>query len=240
MNPRRRDYVLVAISLTITLLLANSPLAGGRESNSDIEKAEYLTLTEKDLVREINLLRSNPAQYAANLEQMKKNYKGSDYIAPGQIQRLTTNEGVKAVDEAISFLRASKPLPPYILSKGLSAAAKDHVKDLGKTGNTGHKGTDGSTTETRCNRYGAFSNGIGENIVYQSDSAREIVMGWLVDDGVASRGHRKNLLSANYRSLGVAVGDKNQFGAMCVLTFAGTYAEMQGAPATNKAAARKF
>ena len=172
---------------------------------------------------------------------MKKYYKGMEYRPPGSSVTLLTNEGVSAVDEAITFVRNAKPVPQYAVSKGLSRAAKDHVTDLGKTGNSGHKGTDGSSTEARCNRYGTFSNGIGENIVYQSEIAREIVLGWLVDDGVASRGHRRNLLSPGYKFIGVAIGEKTSHGSMCVLTFAGAYAEMIVAPgkAAKPAGAQK-
>lgn len=235
MNPRKRIFTVAAISLLSTLLLIGWPTAGGRAASGfDLETADYVTAPEKDLIREINLLRADPVGYAAHLEQMKKYYKGKDYKAPGKTVWLTTNEGAGAVDEAIAFLRTMKPLPPYSLSKGMTLAAKDHVRDLGKTGKTGHRGTDGSTTESRVNRYGNFSNGIGENIVYQSDTAREIVLGWLVDDGVATRGHRRNLLSSGYRFVGIAIGEQSSYGSMCVLTFAGTYAESGGGAPLQK------
>ncbi len=238
MNPRSlRITAILLISLLIFLL---QPPVGSRAHNTDVETADYLSAPEKDLIREINLLRANPQQYIAHLEQMKKYYKGKDYQPPGQSQRLTTDEGAGAVDEAIGFLRTAQPVAAFSLSKGLSLAAKDHVKDLGQTGNSGHKGTDGSSVESRVNRYGRFSNGIGENIVYQNNSAREIVLGWLVDDGVASRGHRRNLLSTNYQYIGVAIGELSTHGSMCVLTFAGAYTETPTAPDKNKPAARKF
>jgi uncharacterized protein YkwD len=252
MNSRRRNFFVAAIPFISFLLFVSFPANGGRaNSGADIESADYLSSPEKDLVREINLLRSNPQAYAAYLEQAKKYYKGKDYKLPGQVA-LTTVEGVAAVDEAIGFLRAAKPSSPFSLSKGMSLAARDHVNDLGSTGNVGHKGTDGSTTEVRVNRYGNFSNGIGENIFYQNDSAREVVIGWLIDDGVATRGHRRNLLSSNYRYLGVCIGARGSYGSMCVLTFAGEYAEAQAgaaqpsaaqpsaAPVKSKTAARKM
>lgn len=195
---------------------------------------DELTAREKELIQEINQLRADPAKYAIYLEQSKKYYKGKDYKPPGETQSLTTIEGVSAVDEAIKALRATKPLPPYSMSTGMCRAAKDHVKDIGKTGNTGHKGTDGSTTESRVNRYGRFSNGIGENIIYESANVRDAVMGWLVDDGVPNRGHRRNLLSPTYRYLGAAVGEQSEYGSMCVLTFAGEYVELKTTPATTK------
>jgi uncharacterized protein YkwD len=238
----------VLTGFLIAALLTVVPTARVRATRiSDVDTVEYLSNSEKDLIREINVLRADPAKYVVHLEQMKKYYRGKEYKPPGSTVALLTNEGIAAVDEAIAFVRTAKAVTQYELSKGLSRAAKDHVTDLGKSGNSGHKGTDGSSTEARCNRYGTFSNGIGENIVYQSDSAREIVLGWLVDDGVATRGHRRNLLSPGYKFIGVAIGEKSSYGSMCVLTFAGTYAEMIVAPgktakpaATQKSAVRKM
>jgi uncharacterized protein YkwD len=238
----------VLTGFLIAFLLTVAPAARVSATRiSDADTVEYLSNSEKDLIREINVLRADPAKYVVHLEQMKKYYRGKEYKPPGSPAALLTNEGVSAVDEAIAFVRTAKAVAPYELSQGLSRAAKDHVTDLGKTGNSGHRGTDGSSTEARCNRYGTFSNGIGENIVYQSDSAREIVLGWLVDDGVASRGHRRNLLSQGYKFIGVAIGEKSNYGSMCVLTFAGVYAEMSASPgksvkpvATQKSAIRKM
>lgn len=234
MTPKSRIYVLSVMTFAIALSLFTSPVARGRLDKATSKTADFLSPTEQELATEINLLRSDPPKYAIFLEQSKKLYKGKDYKPPGQTMALTTIEGIAAVDEAINALRAAKPIPTYTMSPGMCLAAKDHAKDLGLTGNTGHKGTDGSTVETRVTRYGTFSNGIGENIYYESSGAREAVMGWLVDDGFPSRGHRRNLLSTNYRYLGVAVGDKSDAGSMCVLTFAGDYVEMKAGTSTSK------
>jgi uncharacterized protein YkwD len=222
------------MTFVIAFSFLASTVAGGRGNNATSSVADFLTPTEQELAAEISLLRSDPPKYAMFLEQSKKYYKGKDYKPPGQTMALTTIEGVAAVDEAIKALRAAKPLPTYTMSPGMCLAAKDHAKDLGRTGNTGHKGTDGSTVETRVTRYGTFSNGIGENIYYESSGARDAVIGWLVDDGFPSRGHRRNLLSTEYRYVGVAVGDKSKTGSMCVLTFAGAFVETKAGTATSK------
>ena len=224
------------IAFVLAVSFVVSPTVSGRLVGISPPPSYELTAKEKALIAEINTLRADPPKYAMYLEQSKKYYKGKDYKPPGETQSLTTIEGVTAVDEAINALRATKPLAPYTVSNGMCLAAKDHTKDLGKSGKTGHKGTDGSTTESRVNRYGRFSNGIGENIIYESSSVRELVMGWLVDDGVANRGHRRNLLSSSYRYLGVSVGDRGEFGEMCVLTFAGDFVDVMATPGKGKPA----
>lgn len=234
MTPQCRNYVLSAVALIVALFVSSLPAAAGRMTSRMSQPTDTLSPTERELAAEINLLRADPPKYAMYLEQMKKYYKGKDYKPPGETMALTTVEGVSAVDEAIAALRAQKPLGPYTMSLGMCSAARDHAKDMGRTGNSGHRGTDGSTVETRVSRYGTFTNGIGENIFYESTGAREAVMGWLVDDGVANRGHRRNLLSANYHYLGVAVGDKSDAGSMCVLTFAGDFVESKAGFSTLK------
>ena len=47
----------------------------------------------------------------------------------------------------------------------------------------------------RIEKYGEWNGKIGENIDFGSNEAMEIVISFLVDDGVSSRGHRMNLLN---------------------------------------------
>jgi uncharacterized protein YkwD len=240
MIPRSRNYALSLFTLALAVVLLAVPEIGQLSTTFSSEPTDQLSPTERELVQELNVLRSDPPKYAIYLEQAKKYYRGKDYKPPGQAMALTTVEGVAAVDEAIRALRATKPLTPYNTSTGMCLAAKDHVTDIVRTGSTGHKGTDGSTTEARVNRYGQFSNGIAENILYDTSGAREAVIGWLIDDGVPSRGHRRNLLSPNYRYLGVGVGARSNISSMCVLTFAGTFVEAKAAATGKSKAVRKM
>jgi uncharacterized protein YkwD len=129
-----------------------------------------------------------------------------------------------------------KALPPLELRKGLILGARDHVNDLTKTGQSGHRGSDGSLTEDRLNRYGSWSDSVGEDIVYKSRKAREDVIALIIDDGVKSRGHRKNIFKSDFHVIGLALSPPAKSPSMCVITFAGGFADKgTSSPATPTA-----
>jgi uncharacterized protein YkwD len=194
------------------------------QTNKSSGSSGALTDSERDLLNEINQARANPQLYATYLEKLKPQFSGKQYTPAGK-DPLTTEEGWNAVDEAIRFLKALKPLPPLIASNGLSLAALTHVKDQGNTGNTGHRGASGMIEE-RVKPYGRWSGAIGENICYGNDSARERLLTWLIDDGFPSRGHRRRLLGTEFQVAGISCGSHPQYNAMCVLTLAGGFNEI--------------
>lgn len=185
--------------------------------------ADYLTDVEKQVVIEINMVRADPAKYAINyVEPLRKYYRGRLLQYPGEIT-IQTNEGIRALDECIRELTSTKALKTLTPKKGLTLAARDQARDQSKTGATGHTGSDGSSTSDRMNRYGKWNLSAGENIDYGNGQARRIVISFLVDDGVSSRGHRKNLLDGSFHFIGVSVGPHPTYGKMCVLDLAGDY-----------------
>lgn len=182
-----------------------------------------------DTLAEINECRTKPKEYAQHVEALLTLFDGQVMKRPGQID-LMTNEGTAAVQECVDFLRAATPLPPLErVSPGMSAAAADHCADLGKSGGTGHDGSDGSSPFDRLSRHGTWSGTAAENIAFGNGSARDRVVQLLVDDGVSNRGHRSNIFGKDFKVLGVANGSHPQFSSMQVQTFAAGYTEGAGA-----------
>jgi uncharacterized protein YkwD len=72
----------------------------------------------------------------------------------------------------------------------------------------------------RIERYGTWSGGIAENCSYGYGNAMAIVKQLLIDEGVQSRGHRKNILKANSRFIGVSVKRHASYQFNCVQDFA--------------------
>ena len=182
---------------------------------------DYLSTVEKDVVLEMNKARSNPSLYAElYIAPRAKKFDGKLYNGS-----LLTSEGAAVVNECVSYMKKLQPLSVFAPEKGLSLAAQQHSSTQCETAQTGHTGVDGSTPFTRIEKYGSYRTA-GENISYGSKSGRDIVVQFLVDDGVSNRGHRKNILNKDFSSTGVGYANKHKaYGSVCVITFAGGYAE---------------
>lgn len=185
--------------------------------------ADYMFEVEKNVILEMNMARTNPKKYAElYIAPRAKKFSGKIYNG-----NLMTQEGVAAVNECVKVLNAQKALSVLKPSKGLTQAAKDHSSTQSLTNQVGHAGTDGSSPFERMERYGSFMTA-GENIDYGCSSAREIVVSLLIDDGVSSRGHRKNIMNSKFTTAGIGYADKHKaFGYMCVIDFTGTFEEKE-------------
>jgi uncharacterized protein YkwD len=186
----------------------------------------YLSNLEKDVILELNIVRSNPGRYAELYIKPRLQYfNGNTYFPPGSAGGLSTSEGAKAVQECYGELKNAGGRSVLLPKRGLSLAAKDHVSDTGSKGLTGHTGTDGSSMSDRINRYGSWGSTASENISYGYNAARDIIIQLLIDDATPGRGHRVNIMNPNSKYVGVAIGTHTRYGFMCVQDFAGTYTD---------------
>jgi uncharacterized protein YkwD len=208
---------LICLALTFSCLqtafAAKSPASDSFDNGTDV-------------IREINLARQNPALYATYLEELRSHYDGK-FLRRGLV-RIRTKEGVRAVDEAIRFLRSRLPLQPLIVSPGMCKGAADHCTDQAR-GCLGHRGVDRSGPSQRMSRYGMWSTAWAENISYGKSTARDIVVQLIVDDGLPGRKHRKNIFNPAFNYAGAAIGPHAIFGTMCNSDFAATYIERDSA-----------
>jgi len=221
------------------------------EAEDESEEEEEISAIDEELVEEenvdvftettaetpvsqvlvwLNKARTGDPAVMTELKRMKTLFtdKQNPKLMIDGALRLLTNEGVAAVNSAITAFakfQAGKKASKLTLSAGLSKAAAAHVKDMGKSGHFDHTGSDGSDPFKRMNRFGTWSGTAAENMGSGFNTGKVIVMQYLVDDGVASRGHRTNVLNPALHKVGIAVGPHKVYKFMNVCDFAGSYTE---------------
>jgi uncharacterized protein YkwD len=183
----------------------------------------YLTSDEKDVILELNKVRYNPGKYAReNLKWIGVFYENKLLKLPGK-EILETEEGKSAFDECIKYLEQSKSAPLLYPSRGMSKACSLLVYYQSTTGETGHRGSGNSSPVDRIKNFGTFEGEYAENIHYGDCEPSFVVISLLIDDGVKSRGHRKNIIDPSFNLTGVAIGKHKTYGQMCTNTFATSF-----------------
>jgi uncharacterized protein YkwD len=227
---RRRAAVRIAVATAGLVSSACAPLvvAGPGRAAQPVQApaSGCCTALERAVLQELNRARTDPDGFAAQLEARLPHFRGNIFREPGAAVGVRTVEGASAVREAVRALRATRPLPPLRLSRGMSAGAADHVRDQGPPGGMGHAGRDRSSPAGRVSRYGRWFGAVSENIQYgRATNGHEVIADLLIDDGVADRGHRKNALDPVMHVAGIACGSHATYGQMCVIVHAVDYAE---------------
>jgi uncharacterized protein YkwD len=117
----------------------------------------------------------------------------------------------------INTLRRQHGLAPLRLSASLSAAARQHSGEMAARGYFSHDSSNGSSFDKRIARYYSMGRNrywsVGENLLWSSpdvDAGGALNMWW------NSPEHRKNMLTARWREIGVS--------AVHVAAAPGTYA----------------
>jgi uncharacterized protein YkwD len=202
------------VPLLMTLFMASPAL------RADDLCPRLPSVLERAIGDEMNQVRQDPPGYAMHLEDLVPLYQGTDRRISDHVF-LTSKEGVSAVEEAIQALRHTSPRQSLAWDSCLSQSAADHAADNGPKGLIGHDNSNGENFAHRIHRYRPKERVVGENIQYGSETAREIVMDLIIDDGVPGRGHRRNMLDPQFHAAGVACGNHATMHIMCVMDFGG-------------------
>ena len=184
-----------------------------RTSNDDYQ-------SEKAVITEMNRCRMNPKDYAeTTLKKHLKRFVNENTYSMANGALIMTNEGRRRVLDAINELKNMQPVGPLTYDDDLAKAARFHCEDTGPSGLVGHNSTDGTSMSARLKRYVKDRMRWGENIDYGNSNAEDIVVSLIIDDGVPSRGHQKNIMNSSFRRAGAAIGSHKQYGAMCTIDF---------------------
>lgn len=177
--------------------------------------------TGAELIAELNRARTQPRRYAEQLREYRRYFRGKIVYYPGRAEGLSTAEGIRAVDEAITFLEKQAPVAPLSASALLAHTAGDHVAEQGPRGATGHYSADGSNPRDRAMHRGG-GNYVAEVITYGPPSPVEVVRQLIIDDAVPAHGHRRTVFAAEMVYARGKCGPHASYRTMCVIEFGRT------------------
>lgn len=104
----------------------------------------------------------------------------------------------EAVLQEVNAIRRWAGLPPVRLDPRLSRAAELHSRDMLRTNQLTHRGSDGSDPGLRMTRAGYRWRSYRENVGAGYFDVRQVMAGWM-----NSPDHRDNILAADVTQIGV-------------------------------------
>ncbi len=154
---------------------------------------EYMSINEKAMIDEINLLRADPNAYIQYVDQYIQ-----EFNADANFDTAMKRNEMQAVDELVAQLRYQSPLPTLEPNESLHLVAQRHGVDIKEQGVIAHRGSDGSTPLSRIQDSTSLTG--AENLVAGGRSIRETVIMLLVDaNDRMGRSHRKTLLNPAWK-----------------------------------------
>lgn len=213
--------MLTFILFTCFCLTSNAQLI---DSLNTARNCSYMTSEEREMIYELNRLRSDPSSYLQYIQPLldeavrvlKENGKGPGnysltYTTSFSNGRKTVTidttwhfvyeENVKALNSLVADMKKLKRLSILRPDSGIYIAAKKHRADQDKHGwGLMHTGSDGSMPWDRIVRFSPRMLTGNENIAGQSGipTVREIVLQLLIDAGIPGYGHRYNMLDPQW------------------------------------------
>lgn len=163
-----------------------------------------LSVEEKKLIQLINLARMDGTAFLNRIARpyITANDKDDDEYVEGLYSDLRKTKNMHLL----------KPL------EALHKSAAHHAHDMGSKGLLGHDSSDGTTFTLRIHSFHKPVT-VSENINYGYDDAISIIMEMLIDEGVANRTHRHNILGQTFHHVGVSIRPHKMMEFNCVMDF---------------------
>ena len=209
----KQDPIKVLISkgmsLLLTSMLSGTILSGTIAIASTPNQVLAQTTTENEtetanpanlealVIQEINRARTNPSAYADWLERQRQYFDGMVLKLPGE-KPLRTNRGLKALNEAIAFVRQQSELPAISSASALVTTAQSQVRAI----------VDNQPISYQDKYF-----------VYGKVTPEAIVMQLIVDDGFPDRRHRRAIFTPDHRQAGIVCSDIAIYDQVCAIAY---------------------
>ena len=197
--------LITFLSLSVSLTMAQNPWDSWeaevvKELNT-ASRVNYLNEEEKKVILFMNMARHDGPLFARTIL--------ATYVEENQVEN---SSYLRSLRKDLNKAEGLVPLQP---EKDLTVAAQGHALKSGKSGHVGHQDFNKRFDPLMGNPY----NHVGENCSYGYETAMDIVISLLIDEGVKDQGHRHNILSVDFNSVGVAIRPHKTYSINCVMDF---------------------
>ena len=200
-----RIFLLLFLLLPLPLSAQSNPWSGWEadvvRSLNRAGETEYLNEEEKKVILFMNMARYDGPFFAKTFLNR--------YIEEKQ---LDNSSYIRSLYRDLNRVSNHAPLLP---EEDLTAVAQGHAQKSGEKGTTGHSSFNNRFEPLMGNPY----NHVGENCSYGYEKAIDIVISLLIDEGIKNLGHRNNILSPDFNSVGVAIRPHKTYRINCVMDF---------------------
>lgn len=142
-------------------------------------------------------------------------------------------DGIDSIVKAIEYIYKKRPLNSLTFDEKLSLAAKEKVEELSiynKIKKQAKKEDEinlntAVSLSKRIDKYYEWNKQCSESLIYSLDTAKNVILNLLIDDGNISKRNRNNLLNEDSQFLGIGIADDIFNGLNVSLVFV---AELRG------------
>jgi uncharacterized protein YkwD len=171
------------------------------------EKNTQLNEGEKKIIFYMNLVRLEPQQFLNSIL--------IPYIKENEVSKNSYYNSL------VRDLKNAQSTSILVFTDDLHSVAAEFAKDLSKSGKVGHVNSKGQDFGIRSKALMASYSTLAENCQFGYDSALDIVIDLLIDDGIPSLGHRKTILNKEYQFVGVSTNTHKDYAHCSVQVFGG-------------------
>ena len=157
----------------------------------------------RQLVEEINAVRTNPAAYASKVQEYIPHFQDKILKLPDQRVAIKTQEGAAAYEECVNFLKSAEPTAAHVPSRGLTRIANDFLSGV-QSVDPSQIGT--IDMNSIIDKYGAFQGNFSRAMEFGGNTPEQVVINLLVSDGDKTRSQRDALLNPILKRIGVSQG----------------------------------
>lgn len=187
----------------------------------DIEKAETSD-TDVPKVEKVEPSKVQESKPEPNKEVQSYSFSKNEFVEVPQIVEEKVEEKVEepiysesssyiaeieqAIFTRVNIERSANGLAPLSYNNTMQTYSRIKSKDMGDRGYFDHTNPEGELITAQMQRDGVTYNAWGENIAYiQGNSSNASLADQFMTNWMNSQGHRENILSGNFTSMGVGV-----------------------------------